>query len=99
MLKPHDYAKQIEVTLQALFNRKRFEIGGLVDANFIERNPFIAIAFALGNFYNKADATFKQRIDEFFEVNYSEMGKSMKEIEEEKLNKLVEEFKEIIKTI
>lgn len=99
MLKPHDYAKQIEVTLQALFNKKRFEIGGLVDANFIERNPFIAIAFALGNFYNKADATFKQRIDEFFEVNYSEMGKSMKEIEEEKLNKLVEEFKEIIKTI
>lgn len=99
MFKPHDYAQQIEATLKALFKRDRFEIGGIVDANFIERNPFIAIAFALGNFYNKADATFKQRIDEFFEVNYSEMGKSMKEIEEEKLKRIVEEFKDIVATI
>lgn len=99
MFKPHDYAQQIEATLKALFKRDRFEIGGIVDANFIERNPFIAIAFALGNFYNKADTTFKNRIDEFFEVNYSEMGKSMGEIEEEKLKKLVEEFKDIVATI
>jgi len=99
MFKPHDYAEQIEVTLKALFKRDRFEIGGIVDANFIERNPFIAIAFALGNFYNKADVSFKSRIDEFFEVNYSEMGKSMAEIEEEKLKRIVEEFKDIVATI
>ncbi len=99
MFKPHDYAQQIEVTLKALFKRDRFEIGGIVDANFIERNPFIAIAFALGNFYNKADTTFKNRIDEFFEVNYSEMGKSMGEIGEEKLKRIVEEFKDIVATI
>lgn len=99
MFKPHDYAQQIEVTLKALFKRDRFEIGGIVDANFIERNPFIAIAFALGNFYNKADTSFKNRIDEFFEVNYSEMGKSMGEIGEEKLKRIVEEFKDIVATI
>jgi len=99
MFKPHDYAQQIEATLKALFKRDRFEIGGIVDANFIERNPFIAIAFALGNFYNKADTSFKNRIDEFFEVNYSEMGKSMGEIGEEKLKRIVEEFKDIVATI
>ena len=99
MFKPHDYAQQIEATLKALFKRDRFEIGGIVDANFIERNPFIAIAFALGNFYNKADTSFKNRIDEFFEVNYSEMGKSMAEIEGEKLKRIVEEFKDIVATI
>lgn len=99
MFKAYDYAYQIEVTLKSLFKRNRFEIGGIVDANFIERNPFIAIAFALGNFYNKVDTGFKYRIDEFFEVNYSEMGKSMAEIGEEKVKRIVEDFKEIVATI
>ena len=99
MFKPQDYAYQIEVTLKALFKREKYEIGGIVDSNFIERNPFIAIAFALGNFYNKADVSFKTKIDEFFEVYYSEMGKSMEEIGEEKIKRIVKDFKDIVSTI
>jgi len=99
MFKPHDYAYQIEVTLKALFKRDKYEIGGIVDANFIEKNPFIAMAFALGNFYNKSDTSFKYKIDEFFEVYYSEMGKSMEEIGEEKIKNIVKDFKDIIATI
>ena len=55
MFKPHDYAYQIEVTVKAMFNCDKYDIGGIVDVNFIERQPFIAIALVMGNFYNKVD--------------------------------------------
>lgn len=99
MFDPKDYAYQIDVTLQAIFKCRKFELGGIADANFIEKHPFIAIAFALGNYYNKADPSFKEKIEEFLNVFYLDMGKSMAEIGEERTKKLVEDFKEIIATI
>ena len=53
MFKPHNYAYQIEVTVNAMFKSGKYGMGGIADANFIEKNPFIAIALVLGNFYNK----------------------------------------------
>ncbi len=99
MFNPKDYAYQIEVTLKAIFKCEKYELGGIADANFIEKDPFIAIAFAFGNYYNKIDASFKEKIDEFLSVYYLDMGKSMTEIGEERTKKLVEDFKEIIATI
>lgn len=66
MFKTHDYAFQIEVTIKAIFNCDKYDIGGIADANFIERQPFIAIALVLGNFYNKIDISYKEKIDDFF---------------------------------
>ncbi|NLX61349.1 MAG: hypothetical protein GXZ06_02330 [Tissierellia bacterium] len=99
MFDPKEYAYQIEVTLQAIFKCNKFELGGIADANFIAKYPFIAIAFAFGNYYNKVDPTFKEKIEEFLSVFYLDMGKSMEEIGEERVKKLVEDFKEIIATI
>ncbi|GEM_PF-4426942 len=36
MFKPYDYAFQIEVTVRAIFNCKKYELGGIADANFIK---------------------------------------------------------------
>lgn len=99
MFKPHDYAFQIEVTVKAIFNCKKFELGGIADANFIEKDPFIAIALVLGNFYNKVDRSFKEKIDEFLNVYYLEMGKSISEIGEEKIKNIVRDFNNIVATI
>lgn len=99
MFKPQNYAFQIEVTVKSVFNCNKYELGGIADANFIEKDPFIAIAFVLGNFYNKVNTSFKEKIDEFLNVYYLEMGKSISEIGEEKIKKLVADFNEIVSTI
>ncbi|NLV75402.1 MAG: hypothetical protein GX023_00150 [Tissierellia bacterium] len=99
MFKTHDYAFQIEVTIKAIFNCDKYDIGGIADANFIERQPFIAIALVLGNFYNKIDISYKEKIDDFFGKYYSEMGKSISEIGEDKIKEIVKDFNSIVSTI
>jgi len=99
MFKPHDYAYQIEATVKAIFKCEKYELGGIADANFIEKDPFIAIAFVLGNFYNKVDRSFKEKIDEFLNVYYLDMGKSISEIGEERIKSIVKDFNNIIATI
>lgn len=99
MSKIYDYAFQIEVTLNSIFNCEKFGIGGIVDSNFIAKEPFIPMGLILGNFYNKVDPSFKVKIDKFFEKYYLDMGKSIEEIGEEKFKGILEEFKSIVSTI
>ncbi|MFW5648014.1 MAG: hypothetical protein ACOCG5_02920 [Candidatus Alkaliphilus sp. MAG34] len=99
MFKPHNYAYQIEVTIHSIFKNEKDGIGGIADASFIEKNPFIAIAFMLGNFYNKVHISFKKKIDNFFAKYYTEMGKSMSEIGEETVKSIAKDFIDIVSTI
>ncbi len=99
MFKPLDYAFQIEVTVKAVFKCDKYGIGGIADANFIEKQPFIAMALVLGNFYNKVDISFKYKIDDFFGKYYLEMGKSISEIGEEKIKEIIKDFNSIVSTI
>lgn len=99
MFVPHSYAFQIETTTRAIFHCDRGGIGGIADADFIESNPFIAITIVLGNFYNKIDINTKSKIDKFIEDYYSEMGKSIKDIGEDTIKKIIKEFNDIIRTI
>lgn len=99
MFKPNGYAFQIEVTVKSIFKCKKYELGGIADANFIEKSPFIAIAIVLGNFYNKVDGSFKEKIDEFLNKYYLEMGKSISEIGEEKIKNIIKDFNNIVRTV
>ena len=99
MFKPHDYAFQIEVTVRAIFNCNRYGIGGIADADFIERQPFIAIVMVLGNFYNKIDISYKDKLDNFFQKYYSEIGKSISEIGEKEIKNIIKDFNYIVSTI
>lgn len=99
MFKAHDYAFQIEVTLNSIFDCERDEMGGIADTNFIEKQPFIPIVLIMGNFYNKSGPSFKNKIDGFFEKYNLEMGKSITQIGEEKIKYILEDFKKIVSTI
>lgn len=99
MFKPHNYAYQIEVTVHAMFKSEKYGMGGIADANFIEKDPFIAIALILGNFYNKVHISFKEKIDGFFEKYYMEMGKSISEMGEETIKNIMKDFTDIVSTI
>lgn len=99
MFRPHDYAFQIEVTVRAMFNCDKYGLGGIADSGFIEERPFIAIAIVLGNFYNKVDISYKNKIDEFIQKYYLEMGKSITEIGGEKIKCIIEDFNNIVGTI
>lgn len=99
MFRPHDYAFQIETTIKAIFHCDRYGLGGIADADFIEKQPFIAIAMVLGNFYNKVPVQTKNKLDKFFLDYNCEMGKSIGEIEEETIKKITKEFNNIIATI
>lgn len=98
MFNPYRYAFQIETTVKAIFKCERYGIGMIAESNFIEKNPFIAITAVLGNFYNKMDIKSKEKVDEFIESYYLEMGKSIIEIGEDKIKKIIKEFNEIVKT-
>lgn len=93
------YAFQIETTVRAIFKCERYGIGMIAESDFIERNPFIAINTVLGNFYNKLDNKSKGKIDEFIEEYHLDMGKSISEIGEEKIKKIIKEFNAIVKTV
>lgn len=93
------YAYQMEVTLKSIYKCDRYGVGGIVDRNFIESQPFIAIALGLGNFFNGADATFKEKIDGFLGKYYLDMGKSMEDIGYERTKEMVRDFNSIVSTI
>lgn len=99
MFNPHNYAFQIEVTVKSVFNCGKYGLVCISNANFIEKQPFVSMAFVLGNFYNKVDSSYKVEIDEFFQKYCLEMDKSISEIGEEKIKKIIEDFNSIVSTI
>lgn len=99
MFKPYDYAYQIEVTVKAVFKCGKYELVSIYDARFIERQPFVSMAFVLGNFYNRAGSRHKAEIDEFFHKYSLDMDKSISEIGEEKTQRIIQDFNNIISTV
>ena len=99
MFNTYKYAFQIETTFRAVFKSERYGLGVLAESNFIEKNPFIAITTLLGNYYNKLDNKSKEKLDEFIEAYHLEMGKSIEEIGEEKIKKIIQDFNDIVRTV
>lgn len=99
MLKEKDYAFQLKVTLDSIFDYDEGNLGGLASIEFIEENPFVPITLILGHFYNKVDKSFKKKIDRFFEKYYLAIGKSISEIGNKKIGYILADFKRIVSTI
>lgn len=93
------YAFQIETTIRAIFKCERYGIGVIAELDFIEKNPFIAIVAVLGNFYNKIDIKTKEKVDEFIEDYHLDMGKSISELGEDKIKKIIQEFNNIVRIV
>ncbi|NMA86101.1 MAG: hypothetical protein GX968_02115 [Tissierellia bacterium] len=99
MFKPKDYAFQIETTVKAVFKCGEYELVSIYDSRFIEQQPFVSMAFVLGNFYNRAGSRHKAEIDEFFHKNSLIMNKSISEIGEENMENIIQDFKNIVSTV
>ncbi len=99
MFDTRKYAFQIETTFRAIFKSERYGLGVIAESYFIEKNPFIAIATVLGNYYNKLDNKSKEKIDQFVEGYHLDMGKSIEEIGEEKIKKIIHDFNDIVRTV
>jgi hypothetical protein len=101
MFKPKDYAFQIKTNLNAIFDieSEKFGLGLISNIDFIEKNPFIPITMILGNYYNKLEKKSKTQIDDFIETYSWLMDKSIEEIGEEKIKRIISEFNSIVATV
>ena len=101
--KTNNYAFQINTTFKSMFHLENlpntFGLGLIANENFIEKNPFIPMVMILGNFYNKASLSHKARIDDFIESYSWLMDKSIEEIGNSRMEKIIKKFNNIISTI
>ena len=74
MINPQNYAVQIEHILCDIFECERFGFGGIVNSDYIRRQPFSAIACGLSFVYATADLV-KRRIIEKYIEEYSYYSK------------------------
>lgn len=95
----HSYAVKIEHILWKVFNCNRGGFGGIVNADYIDRNPYSAIACALAIYYLNNTDENKKLIDKFLGDYYFYSDKSIVEIGENDINKIIEEFKNLLTTI
>lgn len=90
----HSYALQIESIFRRVLDlTDRGGFGGLADADFCERNPFIAISVILSKSYT---ASNKGIIDELISSYYWDVGKSISEVGESRIKEIIEKVKEVL---
>ena len=90
----HSYALQIESISRRVFNESdRGGFGGIADANFCERNPLTAIVSSLARIYEDNN---KLVIDNFIQELYWDIGKSITEIGEDEIKKIIIDFRKIV---
>lgn len=76
MMNGQSYAINIEHILCNVFECERFGFGGVVNSDFIRRQPFAAMLSGLGYLYANSDSEKKKLIENFIEKNsfYSKMS-------------------------
>ena len=100
MLKQQEIAVRIELIMCSALNCKRYDIGGLVNSDYIKNYPFIAMMCTLTLLCRKEDSIGIDIISEFFE-NYYEYAKysvgEWQNLEscEEPIEEAIEKFSEI----
>lgn len=92
-----DRSISIEHSLRTLFNCDRAEFGGLVDSDFIQANPVVALYIGLATIYPSADGNTRKNIDTFVNSIEKYDEKKIYEIEESDLMDIMNRFNEIIK--
>lgn len=94
---PHNDALKIESGLKKIFKEDDspgLGLGGIINADFCEKKPLIAIISGLAKVYSSNN---KQKIDSFIMKNMENINFSIKEVGEEKIDMIIKEFKSLIK--
>lgn len=93
------YAVAIEHILWKVFNCERFGLGGIVNSDYIDGNPYSAIACALAVYYPNNTDDNKKLIDKFLGDYCFYNNKSISEIGEKDIDKMIEKFRNILTKI
>lgn len=94
----HQYAVSLEFSLRKIFECDRGGMGGLIDADSIEAGSMFTLIVSaisqkyIGNYNIK-------KINTFIENNFDIEGKDFKEIGEEKIIKVIDEFENLYKNL
>ena len=67
MTSAQNYAVRIEITMRDAFECGRFEIGGLINSDYVKKNPFMAMMITLAYLCDRGEAESTKIITEFFE--------------------------------
>lgn len=94
----HQYAVSLEFTLRKIFECDRGGLGGLIDADSIEGGSmFTLIVSALSQKYI---GTYNiKSIDTFIENNFDIESKGFREMGEERIIKVIDEFEKLYKSL
>lgn len=66
-MRAQGYAVSIEHDMERVFRCQRFGFAGIVNSDFIRRNPLAAILATCGFIYANADSDKKMQIEKFIE--------------------------------
>lgn len=67
VMEAQGYAKSMEDDMGQVFGCERFGFAGIVNSDFIRRNPLAAVLATCGFIYAKVDDVNKKRIEKFIE--------------------------------
>lgn len=67
IMRAQGYAVSIEHDMERVFKCERFGFGGVVNSDYIRRNPLAAILATCGFIYAKVDSEKKMQIEKFVE--------------------------------
>ena len=96
--KHHSNDITIEELLKKEFKAERFDLGGIIDADYIDRysNFWNCITILLARHYSTSDTIQKQKIDEFLE-KHNELSKTeLKNVSQENFDLIISELSKLI---
>lgn len=80
MINGQPHAIEIETILRDVFNCDRMGFGGIVNSDFIRKNPFAAMFSAAGYLYANSNVEKKEEIEEFIKNNQLYTNMSINDI-------------------
>ncbi|MGU9539336.1 hypothetical protein ACQX0N_10195 [Clostridium tepidum] len=98
-IRHHSYAVEIEHILCNIFNCERFGFGGIVNADYIDRNPYSAIACGLSVYYLNVSQEQQKDIDKLLNEYCFYNNKSITEIGEDEIKKIISDFRKLLDKI
>lgn len=80
MINPQEYAVSIEQILRTVFKCERFGFGGVVDSDFIRKQPLAAMLSGLGYLHANSDSEKRKEIEVFIVENSCYLEMSLDEL-------------------
>lgn len=99
MMNLQNYAIDVERIMRGVFDCERFDIGNLVNSDYIRHNPYISMVGTLMYLCGKNEKNSIENVSEFLGQYSDYSSLSFEEIEreysEEKIKEMIQNFSEL----